>query len=254
MGKFLIGLAILLAVFAGDVSASPGISLKGNGLSFGNLRSEGKVIDGLSLTLGSLDLESMPLDEINGVSLTLFPSASKLRGISVSLTFAKHNKVTGIAMGGVMAGGAEGEMTGIIIGGIAATGREVTGIAIGGLLSEQEALNGFSFAGLYATARKVKGIQIAIISEQEHLNGLSLGVFNLAQEVYGIQVGVCNGCFGVIYDPFPNLEICAGEVNGVQIGLFNCTEQLHGVQIGLINYAGNNNPFLRVIPLINVHF
>jgi hypothetical protein len=44
-----------------------------------------------------------------------------------------------------------------------------------------------------------------------------------------------------------------GEQRGLTIGVVNYARRLHGVQIGVINFADNNPPGLRVLPLINVN-
>jgi hypothetical protein len=44
-----------------------------------------------------------------------------------------------------------------------------------------------------------------------------------------------------------------GAQRGLTIGVVNYTRRLHGVQVGIINYAANNPPGLRVLPLINVN-
>ncbi len=39
----------------------------------------------------------------------------------------------------------------------------------------------------------------------------------------------------------------------LKMGLLDLNETLHGVQVGLLNWAGNNPPGLRLLPLGNAH-
>jgi hypothetical protein len=45
-----------------------------------------------------------------------------------------------------------------------------------------------------------------------------------------------------------------GVQRGLTIGIFNWARELRGVQIGLLNYAGNNEPPFRLVPILNAHF
>lgn len=228
MKKILILLAILLFVFVNDASAYPGVSLKGNGLSIGNIRGEGSVIDGLSLTFGSS--ESEWFDEINGISLSFVPASRQINGLYLSpflLTEVKH-KIKGIAVNPFLI----------------ASRSEVTGISIGG----------------FVFSNTVNGFAISVISLMSEVNGLVISFGNIIGEINGVSISILGNTrpIPMILDALlplePKVDVMTEKVNGIQIGLFNSTKELHGIQIGLLNYAGNNPFLLRIIPGINIHF
>jgi hypothetical protein len=45
-----------------------------------------------------------------------------------------------------------------------------------------------------------------------------------------------------------------GELQGLSIGLFNFARFLNGIQLGVLNYAKNNPKWLRLLPVMNLHF
>jgi hypothetical protein len=55
---------------------------------------------------------------------------------------------------------------------------------------------------------------------------------------------------GVAISAFNHIK---GEQYGITIGIFNYARELKGFQIGLLNYAANNQKWLRLLPLLNVH-
>ncbi|MCB0305577.1 MAG: hypothetical protein KDI38_17580, partial [Calditrichaeota bacterium] len=85
-------------------------------------------------------------------------------------------------------------------------------------------------AGFAAGGEDVRGITVAggylTIEPGGRLEGLSASAFNRVR----------------------------GEQVGVSIGFLNYARHLKGVQFGVINYARNNPKFLRILPLINLHF
>ncbi len=222
MRNFVVGFTILLAVFVGDASAYPGVSInrKGNGIGIGNIRSDGNIVDGFSLATGTADGSSRSrppeekwLDEINGISLSFWPVSKKIRGLSVSVFLQGADvETTGITISGFMA---QDKVTGIAIGVGWGFAHEVNGIIIGGTFQGSSQVNGIAIGGITGFLPVMN----------MNLNGLAIGGLNFAK-----------------------------QVNGVQIGVFNYAEHLNGMQIGVINYAGNNPDGLKWLPVINAHF
>jgi hypothetical protein len=70
------------------------------------------------------------------------------------------------------------------------------------------------------------------------INGVAIGMLDVAaRKMNGFSVSLIVSRFD--------------KVNGVSISGINKSEELHGFQFGLINYAGNNKPIFKWIPLVN---
>jgi len=140
---------------------------------------------------------------------------------------AISKRLTGVAIGGLMAG-AEKDATGVTIGGLAAgSGKNFTGIALGGLAAAVEGnFDGVAIAGFFSedhgcSLRKLRGAQVS-------------GLMNfISKEIYGTQIaGVGN---------------IAEKLHGLQIGTIN--KAWSGGQIGLLNY--NKSSIIPVCPILN---
>jgi hypothetical protein len=93
---------------------------------------------------------------------------------------------------------------------------------------------------------------------------VQVGAINVADELYGVQVGVINSdYFWGEPKPFRSFYYTCGvqvgilntpyNVRGLQIGLYNEAEMLTGVQVGLVNIVYDGKaPFF--FPLINARF
>ena len=82
------------------------------------------------------------------------------------------------------------------------------------------------------------GLQLACVNWSEgRMNGIQLGVVNMAGRDVGLQVGVCN---------------MSGKSIGMQLGVVNVSEALSGLQLGLINI--NIDSTVPVLPFLNVGF
>jgi hypothetical protein len=88
-------------------------------------------------------------------------------------------------------------------------------------------IRGLTVGGYKTEARSLEGVNISIIRTK-------------LRDLYGVSVAGYNH---IQRDQF-----------GLTIGLYNRAPSLNGIQIGLLNYAGNNPPALRWLPLINAHF
>ncbi|GIV59400.1 MAG: hypothetical protein KatS3mg043_0489 [Rhodothermaceae bacterium] len=119
--------------------------------------------------------------------------------------------LTGIALGGLGVG-TGGNLTGIALGGLGVgTGGNLTGIALGGLGVGASRVEGALVAGVAAGAGEMTGLALApgyfnlgrdglfrglAVSAFNHIRGeqrgLTIGLFNYARRLYGLQIGLLN--------------------------------------------------------------
>lgn len=153
-------------------------------------------------------------------------------GARVSLLFGRQRDVYGLDVG--------------VIGNI--TSQTSAGISLSGLFNinhGQTTVVGLQAASLlnYSTNKlNAYGLQVALLNlleAESSINGLQLGVFNLASHatIRGFQVGAYN---------------VARTVKGFQLGVINVTDNLHGIQIGLLNF--NHTGLFIVAPVLNIGF
>ncbi|HIE64507.1 MAG: hypothetical protein ABGX83_02685 [Nitrospira sp.] len=243
MHKSFFSLLLLFFLFVDDASAGLGTTTLGSGLSFGNIRSEGRTIDGLSLHIGTLFRSNLdpPIDEINGLAIALAPASRKMNGLLISPLFAEtRDGTTGIAVGLLRTGGRQ--MEGIFLSGFAIGGKELRGLAVSSVVSFKKSIDGISIGIIGSFAEQARGLVIGgLYAVPTEMRGVSIGgiLSGADQKMIGLSIGLVNGA-DVFY--------------GVQIGAYNVANELHGIQIGIFNFAGNNPTFLRWIPVINAHF
>ena len=151
-------------------------------------------------------------------------------------------RITGITIGGFGAG-AGGDVKGLTIGGFGAgAGGDITGITIGGFgAGAGGTLRGFAIGGIGAGAPRIRGIVVASAAGGQDVEGGILAPIYFKIEKDGRVKGITASTFNHIN----------GEQFGLSLGVFNYAWELHGVQIGLLNYARNNRPGLRWLPLFN---
>jgi hypothetical protein len=110
-----------------------------------------------------------------------------------------------------------------VVGGLGAgAGEELRGIGVGGL-------------GVRA-GRRLKGVALSLVSTG-------------APEQTGLMLGALNG----IGTDRHRVVRVSDRMTGVSVGLVNATARLRGLQLGLLNYAADNPPGLRLLPLANLH-
>jgi hypothetical protein len=225
MRKYLLLPILLLFVYAPVVHAqSLDIPVEGYGISFGN----SKNFTGLRFNLVDSEVE-----QINGFNLAL-------------LSVGANAEMNGISTG-LIVGGDNSQLNGITLGAII-LGESVNGIALG--FSFAKNIKGIIFSewagwvmgsGYGMDPPNMSGIQLAFFGVAANKGyGISAAASHISNEMNGIAIG---GVFNIVE-----------EMNGLQIGLFNFAKELNGIQIGLINYAGNNPAWSRILPGINAHF
>jgi hypothetical protein len=197
------------------------------------------------------------------------------------------NDLTGIAFG-LVGAGVGGDAHGVVVGGVGSgIGGDLTGISVGGIGGGIGGdLRGLSFGligtGVGGDAAGVliggvgqgvggdfKGLSLSVVGAGvggdfhgiggalgglgvgNHLRGIAVGgIMLIAPDVEGITAALLNGA------SFSNfsLDRVNDRYRGLAIGGLNYSRELHGIQLGLLNYAGNNPPWARWLPFINVHF
>lgn len=141
-----------------------------------------------------------------------------------NLLAGNHRTVKGLDLG-VLGNRVDGESAGLQLAGI----WNDCGASIGSL--------GVAVAANYSEY-SWDGVQVACVNWTEgEMNGIQLGVVNMAGRDLGLQVGLCN---------------FSGKSIGIQLGVINVSEALSGVQVGLINV--NTASSVPVLPFLNIGF
>ena len=138
----------------------------------------------------------------------------------------------------------------------------------GQLPSAGTSINGGKLNVIYGESRNLSGIDLGIASyNREHVNGLSVNLFNGSTDMAGFQAGAINNVesdaygvqFGAIYNYGCRMTgVQIGLVNGsrrmtgLQLGAVNFTERLAGVQIGVANFVFDDS--IRFLPFVNARF
>jgi hypothetical protein len=149
-------------------------------------------------------------------------------GVNLALLGAGAGQnLYGITVAGLGAGAGQ-NVSGITIGGLGAgAGQNMTGVNIGGLgVGAGQELRGFSVAVLGAGAPDVKGITLAggVIGGVE-ITGLTVAIAHVRIEDDGVLTGLTAAAFPYIKGLLKGVSLgvfnYAYEVNGIQIGLLN---------------------------------
>jgi len=160
-----------------------------------------------------------------GVNIALLGAGAgqNLYGITIAgLGAGAGQNVSGITFGGLAAGAGQ-NMTGINLGGLAVgAGQELRGLSVAVLGVGAPTVKGVTLAGGVIGGMEITGLSVAIAHVRIEndgvltgltaaafpyikglLKGISLGVFNYAYEVSGIQIGLLN----YVADNPPGLKI-----------------------------------------------
>lgn len=170
-----------------------------------------------------------------------------MSGITIGgLGAGAGNILKGIAIGGLGAGAGDNAQ-GIVIGGLGAgAGNNFSGIAIGGLgAGSGNAFSGIAIGGIGAGAPNLKGLAIGgAVSGGYNVTGvtLALGWINITD--HGSLTGFSASAFNQV----------KGRQSGVSVGILNYAWTLNGIQFGLINFVRDNPKYLKILPVLNVHF
>ncbi len=276
-------LAASLDIGAAHTGISFGNSRRFNGIRINFVDRGVESIRGLNLTLWkpgkneeatirglSLGIVGMDADELSGINIGGVGLAGEtIRGLSFGLVGIGGGDLSGVSIGGVGIGG--GRITGIAVGGIGMGATDVDGIAIGGIGIGAEHIRGLALGTIGVGTETLDGIAIGGFGVGgEDMRGVALGGIGVGgDQLEGLFIGPVGiggdsvkgvaiaGCYQKTthLTGFGTAAYCRvpDRLDGLTIGLFNWTGHLNGVQIGLLNYAENNPPLLRFLPIVNLH-
>lgn len=170
-----------------------------------------------------LNLWDRQVRKVNGINLSFRSKARIINGVSTGILISSDTVCNGIKIGG-LASFSE-HSNGLSVGGLAAGGSEVNGICIGGgvilaekikgvgiscviiadtlqgifvglhgLFSRENMgyLNGVSFSFFVSRLKELKGMSVAALTNIHTQHGVTMGLYNYTDELYGIQFGVWN--------------------------------------------------------------
>ena len=166
------------------------IGYEDNGLNLGIIRTDNSICNGIIIN-GAI----VNTDKINGIGVGIFGlvGVSEINGIGVGGLGVDVSEINGIGVGGIGVGG--DKINGIGIGGLIVRGDKiVNGIGIGGLGVKADKINGIGIGGTGVEAGKINGIGISLIGNFRigEQNGLTIGIFNRAEKLRGVQLGLWN--------------------------------------------------------------
>lgn len=171
-----------------------GVSTEGTSLNLSDVGSVGRVMNGLSLSLGdplfATDaLYRKPGDDVDGISSSFETASRSFNGISINLSGEfSAGGITGLAIGPYAVWG--GDLAGIFVG-AGVVVRDLSGIALGGVLMGDR-VNGIEIGLMIQVEQKIKGLAIAVSNRTRRLSGLQIGLLNYAEVLYGVQIGLIN--------------------------------------------------------------
>jgi hypothetical protein len=104
----------------------------------------------------------------------------------------------------------------------------ITGVGIAGaVLVSHAAVQGVQIAPVTVAERELDGVQLGVVNVAQRIQGVQLGLVNVAQRTSGLQLGLVN----------------VGEVDGYQLGLLNLPPSL---QVSALLWA-SGLPFLASV-------
>ncbi len=157
-----------------------------------------------------------------------FGAQGNIRGLAVGLLGVGGGQdITGITFGGLGAG-ASGNMTGLNIGGIGiGAGKDLSGITFGGVGAGcGNELKGVTICGIGAGAPTIKGVTLAGIAVGgDRISGASLALGMIKIQPDGVLKGFAASAYNQIKGRQTGMSLgifnYAWQLNGIQIGLIN---------------------------------
>lgn len=139
----------------------------------------------------------------------------------------------------------------------------------GQVFSKATPVYGLRFSVLYGMQSEVVGLDAGLFNDADSLTGIGVGLCNVTRkkgvgahlgagcnsaegDFTGLQTGLVNQVGGQLMGFQIGLGNSAEGGRGLQFGLMNRADSLRGVQIGLFNW--NDNGFLPLFPIFNIGF
>src|SRR5439155_334579 len=188
-GHFHIGLTIH------DYGVSLGNAPRVNGVRLNVQDAELDRVNGINVTLWK---PREPLSgTINGLQLGLLPGSEQVNGIALGLGgVVAERQLRWISVGGLggLAVVTTGRITGAGIAGLAVVANgAITGLSVAGYRVDSPRVTGVNVAGLYLNTREFSGMSLSAYNRVRGLQrGVTIGIYNSAYVLKGIQVGVLN--------------------------------------------------------------
>lgn len=225
-----------LGVGAGD--AVEGITIGGLGVGTGG-RVRGLTVGGIGVGSGG----GVTGITVGGIGVG---SGGHVRGLTVAgVGVGGGGSTTGISIAGIGIG-TGGDVHGISLAGIGVgSGGDVTGLTIAGIgIGAGGTLRGLAVGGVGVGAPTMRAITVALAAGGTDVQGVVVApvYFRVDSDDGRARVR------GLSVSAFNHVK---GEQLGLSLGLFNYARVLNGVQLGVLNYAANNPPGLRLLPLLN---
>ena len=222
--------AITFKMFSQDSLSISQIKLKSQIFSLSPISKKVNLVNGLALGVGHYDNKNIQKQTVNGLNLEVNPLCIGAPFLLLTLANERFQIKNGID---------EFDNNSLIkINGInITTGGFLSRAQLNGVnistFTQMEKMNGLSVSGLVTSCKSAKGISISgILSYNQKINGLAVGLINHVDFLKGAQFGIYNNC--------------NTEMTGIQIGLINISEKTRGLQIGLLNINKK-----RAMPFIN---
>jgi len=147
----------------------------------------------------------------NGLALGLLHYPERVRGVGVGAFGSVAESLQGLVVSGLVAAAID-DASGLLLGGAgAAAGESISGVAVGGLAAgAEESVNGIVVGGVGVSARNIRGVGLGggtvqvengtihgiVASAYNDIDGrqvgLSVGIYNDASDLQGVQLGVLN--------------------------------------------------------------
>lgn len=175
--------------------------------------------DGVNVTLWlphNADLDDVDEEEsfvgtTNGVALGLLHFPERVRGVGIGAFGPVAESLQGVAVSGLVAAAVD-DANGLLLGGGGAAAAEnMNGVAVGGLAAgAEESVNGIVVGGVGISARIIRGVGLGggtVQVKNGTIYGIAASAYN---DIDGRQVGLSVG----IYND-------ASDLQGVQLGLLN---------------------------------
>jgi hypothetical protein len=232
-----------------------------NGLQLTGLLGKARDVDGFQIAgLSAVSESETGKVPVSGFQAGLWEArAENLKGVQLGGVFSESgNDANGIQLAVLFAESTD--TRGIQIGGLTARSKRTKGIQISGVLSRSEldADGLLQASGILAETGQMKGcLQVAgtaanVIGESD---GIQIGgISTMAGSLTGWQTSLL---WNYVFEHVNGVQLSgvynhAQSIHGVQIGLINHCSRLEGVQIGLLNTVKEAR--FSTCPLLRVDF
>lgn len=203
-------------------------------------------------------LQLVPYErDVTGLRLDIIGVNRDMTGLDLGLINQTDELFRGVGIGVVNL--CKGDSRGINIGFINHVNGDMVGIQGLPIIMLPNAINivhgtftGLQ-GGLYNQAEELGGLQMGLINIGYNAKGGQIGLYNYTDSIGGIQVGLVN----IAYEDAHGVQVGfyngTGHFRGLQVGVVNQTQTLEGLQIGLLNVVSQKE-MVPVMVIANWQF